>query len=96
MKTTRLSVLFLSLVLLGGSCKKGEDAVTPMDCSGTSKRADTVTSTATAFSNNPTKVNCEAFRKAANDYINAVSGCPGVTAADIADARASIKDVVCQ
>ncbi len=96
MKSTSVYTILLGLVLLGGSCKKGEDNVTPGDCGALAQRLDALTSAAVAFSNNATKTNCEAYRKAANDYINSATGCPGVSAADIADARASIKDIVCQ
>jgi len=95
MKITRLAVLFLSLILLGGSCKKGEDTVAPGNCGAISQRTDALTSAAVAFSNSATKANCEAYKKAATDYINSATGCPGVLAADIADARASVRDIVC-
>lgn len=96
MKNPFIYAVMLSLVLLGGSCKKNNDAVTPADCGNLSKRLDALVLSATTYGNNPTKANCEAYKKAANEYISSASGCPGVSAKDIADARADVNSTVCQ
>ncbi len=96
MKITRLAVLFLSLILLGGSCKKGEDTVAPGNCSNVEKLAEAYTNSLRAYLTSQTKANCDAFKKAGNDYITAASSCPGVTVASINDARESLKNIVCQ
>jgi len=94
MKITRISVALISLVLLGGSCKKNAD-VAPATCSQIDVRAQAFSDAVKAYSVSQTKANCEAFKKAGNDYISAAANCPGVSATDIASARNSINSTTC-
>lgn len=95
MKITRMSLALISLVLLGGSCKKNDD-VAPTTCSQVDVRAKAFSDALTAYSVSPTKANCDAFKKAGNDYISSAANCPGVSAADIANARSSLANITCQ
>ena len=96
MKTLRVHALLPGLILLGGSCKKKEDEVAPATCNDITRLATVYSNSITAYTSSPTKANCEAFKVAANNYINAAANCPGVLQADITSARTSIKDIVCQ
>lgn len=95
MKITRISLALISLVLLGGSCKKNAD-VAPTTCSQIDVRAQAYSDAVKTYSISPTKANCEAFKKAGNDYISSAANCPGVSATDNASARSSLAGITCQ
>ncbi|MBC7569818.1 MAG: hypothetical protein H7319_08815 [Spirosoma sp.] len=96
MKSTSVYTVLLGLVLLGGSCKKSQDTVAPATCTNVDKLAEAYSNSLKAYVVSQTKANCDAFKKAGNDYITAASSCPGVTVASINDARESLKSIVCQ
>lgn len=96
MNATRIFVALTSLVLLGGSCKKSEADPTPDVCSALDQRASAISTAATTYSTNPSKANCDAYKKAVSDYIDAAANCPGVSQTDINNARNSVRDIVCQ
>lgn len=93
---TRLYGIALGLVLVGGSCKKDSDDLGPDTCAQTGQRADALAQVATTYGTNPTKANCEAYRKAVNDYLDAASKCPTVSERDITNARNSVNALNCQ
>lgn len=93
---TNLYALGTALVLLGGSCKKDDNPVGPDACALASQRAEAISGVANAYATNPSQANCEAYRKAANDFLDAAARCPTVSQADIASARQSVNTLNCQ
>lgn len=93
---TRLYVALLGCVAIGGSCKKDSDSVGTNSCAQIQQRAADVTQAATAYSTSLTKANCEAYKKAVNDYLSSAANCPTVTQADITQARNSINSLDCK
>ncbi len=95
MKNRPIYAVLLGLVLLGGSCKKSQDTVGPDACTNAQKLATAYSNSLNVYLASQTKANCDAFKKAGNEYISAAGSCPGVTQAAIDDARNSIKSA-CQ
>ena len=74
-------VVFLSLVLLTGCIRK--TVISPLGCVG---NAEKVTESAAKYVNDPSKANCEAYKKTIVDFFKS---CPtfytGVTKKDLDD-----------
>lgn len=95
MKTSRFT-LIVSVALLAGACKKESDSVGPDACNRASERANAVTAAAQTYAGSPTRANCEAYRRAANDFLDAAGRCTTVTQAQINDARNAVNALNCQ
>lgn len=109
MKKQLFLISFLTIVILGSwSCKK---QTTAASCSAAwaSELSDEVTAmsnAAQAYSTNPTKENCLAYKSAAQSYVNAIEpygNCATLTGADrdawqkaLNDAQQSVDDIDCQ
>lgn len=94
MKTLRiLSIaLIASTVLYFTSCSEAEDA---LDCVQAPQLYEKFNTAVTTFSSNPTKANCNAMLTAAQNFIDKVKDCPGVTQSQIDLVQKSINDADC-
>ncbi|AQG80301.1 hypothetical protein [Spirosoma montaniterrae] len=93
---TKLYATLLACIWLGGACKKDEETVGPAACELASQRSEAVSRAATTYSSSPTKANCDAFKKAATEFLDAASRCNTVPQADITSARQSVNSLTCQ
>jgi len=96
MKKSNLFVqkLIAALIVLSiVSC--GKNGVTAVDNHKCEAKAKAVADATALYTSNPTKANCESFKKALQDYVNDGGGC-GVTATDLSAARQMIETLTCQ
>ncbi len=101
MKTQPLiTVLSFGLVILSlthTACKKGSEAVAPNTCETASRLGQDLSAVAQAWINDPTSVSkCQAYKKAATDYVNAADKCTTVSQADVNAAKEAINSLTCQ
>ncbi|WP_139249721.1 hypothetical protein [Mariniphaga anaerophila] len=109
MKNKILS-LFLLMFLVAGisSCKKSEEKETPCSVAWATELSDELNAMAAAaqtFATNPTSANCNAYKQAAQAYLNALrpyGDCTLLTGQDrvvwqnaIDDAQESLDDMEC-
>jgi len=73
----------------------GKNGVTGIDSHKCEAEAKAVADATTLYTSSPTKANCEAFKKALQDYVNQGGGC-GVSATDLDAARKMIESLTCQ
>ena len=83
------TLIVLSII----SC--GKNGVTGVDTHKCEAKAKAVSDATTLYTSSPTKTNCEAFKKALQDYVNEGGGC-GVSTIDLDNARKSIEALTCQ
>lgn len=95
MKTQRYAAL-TSLVLLGLNCKNDPEPAGLNACAVADERRTAIGPAANAYAVNPSKANCEAYRKAAGDYLEIARRCPTVSAADTTSARSAYNALNCQ
>lgn len=95
MKIRTLSISLLAGTALLFSCKKSADTVSPDGCQLTGTRAQALQQAAVNLTNASTPANCQAYKSAANAYIDAAVTCTAIPKADIDAARKSIADTTC-
>lgn len=93
MKNLRMLTLMLLTGLLFNCGGKDDDA-TPNNTQDCEARFDKLASAAQTFAANPTEANCEAYKKAAEDYVDKAQSC-GARAVDVEAARDAIRDTDC-
>ena len=86
----KLMVCLIVLSLVG--C--GKNGVTAVDNHKCEAKAKAVADATALYTSSPTKTNCEAFKKALQDYVNEGGGC-GVSATDLSTARNMIETLTC-
>ena len=102
MKTLQY-LLFAAALILTASCGDDND---PADCTSASFNQEVnaaindVNAAGQAYANDPSTDNCNAFKDAANDYLDVVEdldGCAGISAADydqaLDAARAAVNSI---
>ena len=92
-RTASLAILTGMALLL--SCKKNSDTVSPDGCQLASTRAQALQKAAVDFTNSSTPANCQAYKTAANAYLDAAANCASIPRADLDAARKSLADIKC-
>jgi len=93
-KIKSLSVIFIAIEITTISftnCEVLEDEPSSAVCNIDSSY-NSYLNAINAFSNNPTRSNCDNMKSKANAYITAAGNCAGV---DVSDARATINSINC-
>jgi len=67
-----LFCLMLGFVVISNGCKKDDDPVGCNYAAEVQDEADALTAAATTYSNNPTTANCNAYKTAFQNYLNAL------------------------
>lgn len=89
------AVGLLSLALSQPACKKGSEAA-PNTCQAASQKASEFTTAAQAYASDPTNTTkCQAYKKAATDYVNAADKCTTIPQTDINTARDAVNSLTC-
>jgi hypothetical protein len=89
------AIALLSLALSQTACKKGSEAA-PNTCQAASQKGDELSAAAQAYASDPTNTTkCQAYKKAATDYINAADKCTTIPQTDINAARDAVNSLTC-
>ena len=69
-----LACLFVVCVIISAGCNKGSDPVSCNYATELEAQATALTNAATVYGNDPTTANCNAYKNAYQDYIDALKG----------------------
>jgi hypothetical protein len=93
-KITSFLLLLAFAACLNSACSS--DPVSTINaCNDLAGLATTFTSAATAYTTNPTTANCNAYKTAGTNYLNALKKCSTASAATISSTQASIDALRC-
>lgn len=90
-RTLALGALVISLAHCNGKNDPGPDL-----CGAVENRGQDLANAAQAYASDPANIaKCQAYKKAATDYINAADRCTTVREADVNAARDAVNSLTC-
>lgn len=102
MKKLLLGFILISVFTFISCGDDGADCTSQQFTNEVNAAIDKVNAAGTTWANDPTSANCQAFKDAANDYVNAVEGfdsCAGISQSEydqaVQAARAAVNSIAC-
>lgn len=96
---TRLATAFAIVAFCftaASGCKGKESAVGPNACEAAGQKSQAFVDAAQVYAADPNNTaKCQAYKKAATEFVNAADKCSSIPQADINDAKDEINSITC-